>query len=81
MGVLANLGPPGASSATISPGLHCIERTGAQMSRGVGEGTSKSHSKTSWFLPRMEREATGYPSHLGGGDQLASLLISLTPLL
>lgn len=62
MGVLANLEPPGASSATISPDLHCMEWTEALRPRGLGGGTSKSHSQPSWFLPRLEREAIGHPA-------------------
>lgn len=67
MGVLANLEPPGASSATISPDLHCMEWTEALRPRGLGEGTSKSQS-TKLVLAQIGERSHWPSSHQGGGD-------------
>ena len=44
------------------------------------ERAPQSHSQPNLFLPRMEKGATGHSSPPGGGDQVAVLLGSLTPL-
>lgn len=73
MGVTVNLGPPGVSSATIAPDIHCMEGTGAlgRCERGPQSHTvSPAGSCPEWIV-------TDHPKRPRGGDQLVSVSLTL----